>query len=322
MLNRRQIRIKALQMLYAYYQSGSTDMAATEKLLHQNMDKLYDLYIWQLSLLVEVHDFAEEWMEEAKNKQLPTKEDLNPNTKFIDNRFIHKLRNNKDYRAQTQRVKINWGSDRELIRKLYVEIKNASFYSKYMESEKDGFENDKSVLINITRKVLIGNDLLRDFFEEKYFLWSEDYYMALSFIMHTLNEFDNQWAVDDKLLPLFKKSYDLNGVNEDESFLYALVRTVITKTKDFDDIIIKKAINWEFERIAVMDLILLRMGLAEIFEFETIPLKVTLNEIIEFAKHFSSPKSKGFINGLLDKTIEEGLKDKTIVKKGRGLIGQ
>jgi len=322
MLNRRQIRIKALQMLYAYYQSGSTDMAATEKSLHQNMDKLYDLYIWQLSLLVEVHDFAEAWLEEAKKKQLPTEEDLNPNTKFIDNRFIHKLRNNKDYRANTQHVKTNWGSDQDLVRKIFLEIRESSFYSKYMNSKDDNFENDKSVLVNITRKVLIGNELLRDYFEEKYFLWSEDYYMALSFIIHTLNDLGSQWAVDDSLLPLFKKSYDNDGKNEDEDFLYSLVRTVIKNTKKYDDMIINKAINWEFDRIAVMDLILLRIGMAEIFEFETIPLKVTLNEVIEFAKHFSSPKSKVFINGLLDKTIEEGLKNETIVKKGRGLIGQ
>lgn len=322
MLNRRQIRIKALQMLYAHYQSGPTDLAATEKALHKNMDKLYDLYIWQLSLLVEIHDFAEAWLEENKNKQLPTEEDLNPNTKFIDNRFIHKLRNNKDYRAHAERVKVNWGSDLDLIRKIFLEIKNAPFYSKYMDAEEDSFDFDKSFLIEVTRKVLVGSDLLRDYFEEKYFLWSEDYYMALSFIIHTLNELDNQWAVDDKLLPLFKKSYDLNGINEDELFLYSLLRTVIANTKTYDDIIVKKAINWEFDRIAVMDLILLRMGMAEIFKFETIPLKVTLNEIIEFAKHFSSPKSKVFINGLLDKTIEEGLKNGTVVKKGRGLIGQ
>jgi len=309
-------------MLYAHYQSGSTDLAATEKSLHQNMEKLYDLYIWQLSLLVEIHDFAEERLEDAKKKQLPTAEDLNPNTKFIDNRFIHKLRNNKDYRENTQRVKTNWGNEQELIRKVFLEIRESSFYSNYMESEVDNFENDKSVLIDIVRKVLIGNDLLRDFFEEKYFLWSEDYYMALSFVIHTLNDLGSQWAVDDKLLPLFKKSYDVEGKNEDEEFLYSLVRTVIANTKKYDDMIINKAINWEFDRIAIMDLILLRMGMAEVFEFETIPLKVTLNEIIEFAKHFSSPKSKVFINGLLDKTIEEGLKNETIVKKGRGLIGQ
>ena len=322
MLNRRQIRIKALQTLYAYFQSGNGNLADTEESLRKNMDKIYELYIWQLSLLVEVVDFAEERIEEAKKKYLPTEEDLNPNTKFIDNRFIHKLRNNESYRKLTRKYNVNWGGEDELIRKIYVEIKESGFYRKYMEQENDNFDADKTVLVDIVRKVLVSNDLLRDFFEEKYFLWSEDYYMALSFVMTTLHEISPGWSVDSPLPSLYKSTYDADGRNEDEQFLYDLVKETIKNAGKYDEIIRDKARNWEFERIAVMDLILLRMGMAEAFEFETIPLKVTLNEIIELAKHFSSPKSRVFINGLLDKTIEEGLREGTIVKKGRGLIGQ
>lgn len=322
MLNRRQIRIKALQALYAHFQTGANDLVATEKTLKQNMDKLYDLYIWQLSFLIELIDFAEDRIEEGLNKYLPTEEDLNPNTKFVNNRFIHKLRNNKDYIAQCNRVKVNWGGEEELIRKVYVEIKDSDFYTDFMNSDEDSFNFDKDVLIEVVRKVFVGNELLRDFFEEKYFLWSEDYYMALAFILHTLNEAKIEWGPDHKLDRIFKSSYDTEGRNEDEYFLKTLVRTVILKADEYDKIIAGKAQNWEFDRIAIMDLILLRMGMAEIFEFETIPLKVTLNEIIELAKHFSSPNSKVFVNGLLDRTIEEGLKVGTVAKKGRGLIGQ
>lgn len=286
------------------------------------MDKLYDLFIWQLSFLVELVDFAEGRQEEAKNKFLPTEEDLNPNSKFIHNRYIHKLRNNKDYKAHYQRLKINYGGENELIRKVYVEVKESQFFQDYMASSVDDFTADKEILIDIVRKNLVFNDFLRDFYEEKYFLWSEDYYMALAFVLHTLNETKVEWGPDHKLEPMFKSSFDSEGRNEDEYFLKSLVRTVIVKADEYDKIIVAKAQNWEFDRIAVMDLLLLRMGMAEIFEFETIPLKVTLNEIIELAKHFSSPKSKVFVNGLLDRTIEEGLKNGTVVKTGRGLIGQ
>ncbi len=321
MLNRRQIRIKALQTLYSHFQSGDISLRDTEDNLKRNMDKLYELYVWQLSILVEIIDFAEERIEDAKKKFLPTEEDLNPNTKFIDNRFIRKLRNNKDYRRLTQKYKVNWGGERELIRHLFMRVKDSFFYEKYMKRSDDDFERDKSVLIDIIRYVLADDDLLRDFLEEKYFLWSEDYYMALSFVMTTIGDFGPRSDADTKLPSLFKASFDENGRNEDELFLYNLVRKTITGVEKYDEIIKAKAKNWEFERIAVMDLILLRMGMTEAFEFETIPLKVTLNEIIELAKHFSSPKSKVFINGLLDKTIEEGLANGDIVKKGRGLIG-
>lgn len=322
MLNRRQIRIKALQALYAHFQSDSNDLVASEDNLKQNMNKLYDLFIWQLSFLIELIDFAESRIEEARNKYLPTDEDLNPNTKFVNNRFIYKLRNNKNYLAHYNRLKINWGGQDELIRKIYSEIRESDFFKAYMDQVVDGYEQDKEVLVDVVRKTLIENDLLREFFEDQYFLWSEDYYMALAFTLHMINETKASWSSEDKLPPLYKSSYDVEGRNEDEYFLYKLMRTVITKADAYDEIIGSKAQNWEFDRIALMDIILLRMGMAEIFEFETIPLKVTLNEIIELSKHFSSPKSKVFVNGLLDRTIEEGLKDGTIVKKGRGLIGQ
>jgi N utilization substance protein B len=322
MLNRRQIRIKALQALYAHFQSGSLDLVSTEKVLNQNMDKLYDLYIWQLSFLVELIDFAEARMEEAQNKYLPTEEDLNPNTKFVNNRYIYKLRNNKDYNHHFNRLKINWGNEEELIRKVYNSVKSSSYFQHYMDQVEDGFAQDRDVLVEVVRRSLIDNELLRDHFGEMFFLWSEDYYMALSFVLHSLNETKATWSSEDKLFPLFKSSFDSEGRNEDEYFLQKLVRTVILKSDEYDKLITQKAQNWEFERIAIMDLLLLRMGMAEIFEFETIPLKVTLNEIIELSKHFSSPKSKVFVNGLLDRTIEEGLKTGTVAKKGRGLIGQ
>jgi len=209
-----------------------------------------------------------------------------------------------------------------MLKKILADIRSQSFYTKYLENAEDNFEQDKNIIINIVRKVLINNDNLKDYFEEKYFLWSEDFYMTLSFVLTSLDEIDENWAVEAKLSPLYKNAYDTNGRNEDEDFLFNLCRKCIANVDKYDALIKARAINWEFDRIAAIDLVLMRMGMTEIFEFETIPLKVTLNEIIELAKHFSSAKSNIFINGMLDKTIEEGLKIGTIVKKGRGLIGQ
>ncbi len=322
MLNRRQIRIKALQTVYAHFQSGSDDLAATEKTLKMNMDKLYDLYIWQLSFLIEIIDFAEARIEENRNKYLPTEDDIHPNTRFVHNRFIKQLRQNIGFQTNYKRLKINWGGEDELFRKAYNELKDSDYYKAYMNDDYCTYQNDKDIIAEFVRKVMVPNDVLRDFFEEKYFLWSEDYFMALAFVLHTISFFKEEWKPEYGLFPLYKPVEHEDEGDDDEIFLKKLVRTTIIKSDEFDEIIKKKTMNWEFERIATMDLILLRMGMAEIFYFDSIPLKVTLNEIIELAKHFSSPKSKVFINGLLDRTIEEGLKSGTVAKRGRGLIGQ
>jgi len=162
---------------------------------------------------------------------------------------------------------------------------------------------------------------LPSYFEEKHLSWSEDYYIVLSLVINTIKFIKKTWDADRKMPKLFKPDdKDTDEVNQDKKFLIDLVRKVILNREKYDKIIISKAQNWEFDRIATLDLILLRMGMAEIFEFPTIPLKVTLNEIIELAKHFSSPKSKVFINGILDRIIAQGLEEKTIIKQGRGLI--
>lgn len=322
MLNRRQLRIKALQALYAHFQADDSDLVNTEKFLNQNMDKLYDLYIHLLSLLSEIVYFAENRIEESKNKYLPTQEDLHPNTRFIDNIFIHKLRQNKDFKTREAALKINWVDVQDAIRKIHKEMITSDFYQDYMSAPTTDLAKDKDLLLKISNNYLLFNDTIISHLEDKYFLWSEDYYMALALVYNTLAEIEDNWGPGDKLPPLFKNTFDDQGNNDDKKFLIDLVRKTIVNKAKYDEIISRKVKNWDFERIAAIDIVLIRMGMAEIYEFETIPLKVTLNEIIELAKHFSSPKSNVFINGLLDKTIEEGLNDKTIEKKGRGLIGQ
>jgi N utilization substance protein B len=320
MLNRRQLRIKALQSIYAHIQSGSDDLAGTEKILLRNVDKLYDLYIYQLSFLVEVVRFEEASLEASKNKYIPSAEDLNPNRRFVENRFIKQLDNNKDFRRKEDYLKINWSDAEEIVRKVVHDFKASKEYKDYMQSERNGYKEDKEILVKLVRNHLIFNDVLRSYFEEINFMWSEDYFMALALVIKTLHDTKPSWGVEDPLPPLFKTD-PMTGANEDKKFLVNLLRETVLNRERFDKIIESKLHNWEFDRVAVMDLILMRMAMSEIFEMPSIPLKVTLNESIELAKHFSSPRSSVFFNGLLDRTIAEGLRDKSIVKTGRGLIG-
>jgi len=321
MLNRRQLRIKALQALYAHFQSESTDVAKTEKQLISSLDRLYDLYIYQLSFLTAIHRFAEESLEASKNKYIPTPDDLNPNTRFIENKFLHQLDANLDFRRKEDALKINWADAQDIIRKIVHNFRSSKAYVNYMGKEETNYDMDKDIVIALLRNHIINNDVLRSYFEEINSMWSEDFYMSFALVIITIHGYTENTDIAKPLPPLYKGEKE-GRFAEDKRFLLDLVRYTIANSDDYDKIIEKKATNWEFDRIATMDLILMRMGMTELFKFPTVPLKVTLNEIIELAKHFSSPRSSIFINGLLDRTIADGLKNKTIVKEGRGLVSQ
>lgn len=318
MLNRRQLRIKALQTLYAHYQSHSDNLVLTEKQLIENMNRLYDLYIYQLSLIIEIQKFAVKRIEEAKNKNFPSPEDLMPNMRFVENLAIEKLKINRDYNQRIKNLKIDWSESEEMIRKLYQEFKDSDSYEKYMTSTSHNFKADREILAKLVQNHFVYSDVLNNYFEEIHSMWSEDFYMALALVINTVTHIEKSWDEHTKLPPLYKTEYDIKNV--DKQFLLDLVRKTIVKTDKLDEMIKEKAQNWEFDRIAIMDLILIRMGIVEIFEFPSIPLKVTLNETIELAKHFSSERANVFINGILDRVIAEGLKNKTIKKAGRGLV--
>jgi N utilization substance protein B len=215
-------------------------------------------------------------------------------------------------------LKIDWSESEEMIRRIYQDFRDSAEFVEYMNSKTDNLKADREILAKFVQSTIVFSDVLNNYFEEIQSMWSEDFYMALALVINTLTHVDNTWDEFTKLPPLFKTEFDAR--NDDKLFLLDLVRKTVVKTEKYDAIIKEKAQNWEFERIAVIDLILLKMGMVEIFDFPSIPLKVTLNEIIELAKHFSSERSNVFINGLLDRMIAEGLKDGTIQKTGRGLV--
>ncbi len=315
MLSRRHLRIKALQSLYAFNQSHNDRLDYGEKELLRSLDKLYEIYIYQLSLLVEIVDYANKRIEENRHKFYPTEEDLNPNTRFVENRFIKQLADNKSYNTNVEKYKISWVDEEEMIRKLFVEIRNSKFYKEYMNSPDSSYENDKDVIIKIVKKIISESDSLHFYYEERNIYWADDFYTANYLVIKTIKGFDEKQGELTPLPTLFK-----NNNEEDQDFLVNLFRKVILRSDEYFLLIEGKVKNWESDRLAVMDILLLKMALAELLEFPSIPVKVTLNEYIELSKMYSTPKSKVFINGILDKMIADLRRKNEIKKMGRGLL--
>ena len=319
MLYRRHLRIKVLQALYTWYTTGSDDLTNGEKLLLQSVNKLYELFIYQLSFLVEVKRFAEVRMEENKSKFYPTEDDLDPNTKFINNKVIKLLEENLDFQRKESAYKINWADETDIVRKFYGNLKNKDLYAQYMSDKRSTFELDKKLFLKIVDQLLPDFDLLKSFYEEKSVYFTDGYDLVILLLIKYFDTVEPDFTENTALPGIFKPSVREN--DEDQDFLKELYRKTILQDAETTEIIKAKTINWEYDRIPLMDIILLKMAIVELKEMETIPVKVTLNEYIELARYFSSAKSKTFVNGVLDKLIREFKAEGKIKKVGRGLIG-
>lgn len=318
MLSRRFLRIKVLQAVYAFHQEGPENINSGERQLLASLDKLYELYIYQLSFLVELTRFAHRRIEENKLKFLPTPEDLNPNLRFVENRFIIQMAENRDYQKKTERYKINWVDEEEIVRKCYNSLRDLPEYLSYMKKEVVSYEDDKQIFEDIFIKIIAESDLLRSFYEEKSLYWCDDFDITLMMVIKTIKSFRTTMDVFEPLPALLKDENDPEG-SEDMNFLKLLYRKSLIHSTEFNGIIAQYADNWDIERIALMDTILIKMALTEFIDFPFIPVKVTLNEYIELSKSFSTPKSKVFINGILDKLIIDFKNNGRIRKSGRGL---
>jgi N utilization substance protein B len=318
MLNRRHLRIKTLQYVYAFHQSKSDNLAAGEKNLLKSIQKIYELYIHQLSLLVEVVDFATHRMEEAKKKFFPSEEDLSPNTRFINNRLMRQLSENIDFRKKRDYYKVNWSGELNLLLKIYNLLKETPEYQAYMAKEKAGYKDDREILIFLVSSILSQLEILQNIYEDRDIFWSEaDFDISLIMVLKTLQQFGPNTTIETRLPGIYK----LEGAdNEDREFMIRLFRKTIIKDEELGEMVEAQAKNWEAERIALMDMLIMKMALAELLEFQSIPVKVSINEYIELAKLFSSKKSKVFVNGILDKLIIKLKEEKKIVKTGRGLV--
>ncbi len=321
MLSRRHLRIKALQALYAFYQSGNDDLAQGEKLLLKSTDKLYELYIYQLSFLIKLVDYYTNRLEEAKKKFFPTEEDLNPNTRFIDNKFIAQVGANEDYKRWHNKLKINWVDEGNLFFKAYQELRANEAFNEYMKDPANTYRQQKDVVITVVREIMSGYELLRQYYEDMSIFWSdEDYDTSLMMVIKTVKEYKEYYMPERPLPSLYKSEPDEDEPLEDRKFMIKLFRNTLLKDKEFEKQIEQQVENWELERIAIMDMIIMKMALAELLGFPSIPVKVTINEYIEVSKSYSSVKSKYFINGILDKLVIRMKEEGVIRKTGRGLI--
>jgi transcription antitermination protein NusB len=314
MLSRRHLRSKCLQILYAYFRVDGNNLASGEKELLHSINKVYDLYIYRLSLIVEISEFAQRRMEEGKNKVLPKPEDLNPNIKFVENRLVKKLRENTALKSELNARKINWGQEHELVKKLFLEIRDTAEYSEYMNSGNSSFAEDKEFIVKIYKKYLAESESLEYFFEEKSIYWMDDPELINSMVVKTFKNFAED---SEQSLPLMNL---YNDEKDDREFVVELFRKTIVNSQEYEQIISDKTKNWEVDRIALMDILIMKMAMCEILNFPSIPVKVTLNEYIDISKRFSTPKSKVFVNGILDKIIADLKTADKIKKTGRGLI--
>jgi N utilization substance protein B len=296
-------------MLYSFFQHENADIALFEKELFKSLDKIYNLYISVLALFIDIHHNAHMVIDEHKNKRLPTKEDLDPNLKFINNTLLIALSENNELKKEIEKQKVSWSNNYDVVRKLYNEIIAGEDYKNYMSSQDAGIKEDRNLLINIIVNRLDEHDLLNHVFEEQNIHWADDTFLAFNSAIRTFENFDGKF----KLMPLLKDAED------DKLFVSTLFRKTIQYKAQYEELIQTHTKNWELDRIANMDMLLMKMAIAEILHLKNIPVKVSLNEYIDISKEYSTPNSKTFVNGVLDKIILQLKNEGKIEKSGRGL---
>jgi N utilization substance protein B len=300
-----------MQTLYSYFQQDKADIGFYEKELFKSLDKIYDLYVYVLALFNDIHHTAHLVIEENKNKRLPSKEDLEPNLKFINNSLLVALSHSTELKKEISNRKISWQNDFDLVRKLYSELRATEVYKAYMASTEQSVKEDKQFLITVATEFLYEHELLNHLFEEKNMHWADDTFGAFSMVSRTFEAYNSGTM---HLQPLYKDAED------DKNFISVLFRKTIAGDKEYETLIDQKTKNWELDRIASMDVLLMKMAIAEFLNVSNVPVKVSLNEYIDISKEYSTPNSKTFINGVLDKIISELKQGNKIQKTGRGLM--
>ncbi len=315
LVNRRYLRIKVFQAVYSYQRTPDADLVKVEREMFESINRLYNLYLYLIKLVMQVGVAAEEIIEQNKKKNLPTREDLNPNTRFIENKVFKILRENVQLQQLMERAKINWTEEHDDIRRIFKSFREDEQFQLYMIREDNDLQIDKDIIVHLFREYLGVSEMVHGAMEEKDIYWQDDLPVAALTVIKTIQSLPETPSENTSVLAdLYKDK------SEDQSFAKELLRKTVQFAPEYAEMIASKADNWESERIALLDLIMMEMGLAELEHFATIPVKVTLNEYIELAKSYSTPKSKFFINGVLDKLVDDMKKNKRINKRGRGLV--
>ena len=314
MITRRYIRVKAFQAVYAFFQTDKADLGVIRKNAVTSCDRMLDLYGLMLSLFTELLQVSRLQIEKNKQKRLPTEEDLNPNLKFVENKLLLLIENNTILKELQSVRKIDWASNGEVIRTMYKKMIKADFYIEYLEDPETSYEKDRVLLIEVFEKIITSYEPLYEITDAKNMYWYDDIAYVNATILNTLT-LVNSSNKESFLVP---ESAIKN--EEDELFLIDLIVETISRQEEYSKTIIKLAKNWDFDRIAVSDRILMMMSFTEILVMPSIPKKVTINEYLDMAKSYSTEKSHAFINGIIDKAVKQFEADGLVNKSGRGLL--
>ena len=307
MINRILIRVRVIQIVYAWYQNRNKDLRQVERELLMGLQKSYDLYYYLLLLMVEITDLYEKRVETKLNKFLPTHDDLNPKMHLVNNQFISQLRENKMFLTYITERPMSWESHPTFVRGLLQKILDSEIYTEYNQLEKPTYKDDKEFWRKTFKTFIRRNEELDDLLEDESIFWNDDIEIVQSFVLKTIKQFNKSEGEDQLLLPMF------NDI-EDREYATKLLRETLVNGKDYREQITQNADNWDFERIAFMDVVIMQVAMAELYEFPSIPIKVTLNEYIDIAKSYSTPKSSTFINGVLDAIVTKMKNDNIIFK--------
>ena len=308
MINREIIRLKIVQITYAYYQNGGKNIDTAEKELFFSLAKAYDLYNYLLLLMVDINRIAIRSVETAQNRYNRIQEGEQPNTKFIENRFITQLEVNKQLLEFQEGQKRNWSNEEEFVRSLYNQIIETDYYKEYMADPTSSYSQDRELWRKIYKNIICNNERLESLLEDMSLYWNDDKYIVDTFVLKTIKRFDESKGADQELLPEFKDE-------EDREFAHRLFRNTLLNADYYRKLISDNTKNWEFNRIALMDLVIMQIALAEIQTFPNIPLSVSLNEYVDIAKIYSTPRSGSYVNGLLDSISKKLIAEKKIIKK-------
>ena len=312
MINRRHIRVKVMQSVYAMLQSHNDDIIREEKFLKHSILKMFDLYVLNIQLLIEVQKLAAKKMALSKKKILATALDLKPNTKFIDNKVINTIAESVSVEGYVELNSLNnWEENNEYVKIIFEELLKSDLYKKYLATDEDSFKIDKNFVVDFFKEIIAPNEKLAEYYEDKMISWVDDIPFVNTWVVKTLSK--------QKANGLFVLG-SLYKDKEDEDFVSNLFRKTVLKQAEYELDIAEKTPNWESDRIAEIDMILIKMSITEFINFPSIPTRVTINEYIEISKDYSTSKSSYFINGVLDKISKEFIANKKIVKIGRGLI--
>lgn len=312
MLNRRHIRVKVMQSIYAMHQKNSDEIEKEEKFLYHSIDNILDLYLIMVSSLVEIKKKEVIFLETSSKKHLATPEEKNPNKKFVNNAILQILEESNSISIALETRKINnWSMNDDYILILLNEVKKSELYQNYMQTKTSTFEEDKQFVVNLFTEVIAPNDKLYEYLEDNKLTWIDDIPMVNTQIQKQLRQIKEG---DEFRVPKLYKD------QEDKEFVSLLFRKTVLNEIELAKEYIDKTPNWDSERIAEIDTIILKLAICEFLKFPSIPVKVTINEYLELAKEYSTPKSSIFINGILDNLVKDFTNDGKMKKSGRGLL--